>query len=215
VQWLERPRASVAELARTGWSDFRDLLLLLSANQAKILKIAAIMRRRKHALFGAHARNAYVAHEPRTTADIDLLVPDAAAAKRAGEAILAVVPGIRTRATPFGMVQVIDKRTSDKIADLVPADEPLTTAAIATARRRPVPALGALRVPPREIIIAMKLDSASDPRRRKLRAAQDAIDAMSVRDSGAIDEAALAVALSMVPARARRLYAKLKKSLLP
>ena len=62
----------------------------MNAGHKKILMIAALMRRRRHALFGGHARNAYVPHDPRTTQDIDLLVPDAAAAKRAGEAILAL-----------------------------------------------------------------------------------------------------------------------------
>lgn len=215
VQWLERPRASVAALARTGWSEFSSLLLRLNANQAKILKIAAIMRRRKHALIGAHARNAYVADDPRTTQDLDLLVPDAAAAERAGEAIVAAVPGVSTRATPAGMVQVVDRRTKAKIADLVPADEPITLAALATARRRRVPALGFMRVPPREVLAAMKLDSASDPRRHSLRAQQDAVDAQWVLATGKVDLAALDVALSMVPARARRLYARLRKSRLP
>ncbi len=211
MQWLERPRASVAALARTGWSEFSGLLYRLNANQAKVLRVAAIMRRRKHALFGAHARNAYVADDPRTTQDVDLLVPDAAAARRAGEAIAAAVPGVAARVTPSGIVQVVDRRTKARIADLVPADEPIAVAALATARRRRVPALGMLRVPPKEVIVAMKLDSASDPRRHPIRAQQDAVDAQWVLASGKIDRPALDVALSMVPARARRLYAKLAK----
>jgi hypothetical protein len=169
------------------------------------------MRRRRHALFGAHARNAYVAHDPRTTADIDFLVPDAGAAERAARAIVSAVQGLTTRATPFGMVQILDARTRSKIADLVPADEPITMAALGTARRRAVPALGALRVPPREVLIAMKLDSASDPRRSQPRALLDASDATFMLESDELDEAALSVALSMVPARARRLYARLKR----
>lgn len=197
--------------ARGGRGEFASLLLRLDVNQKKILRIAQIMRRRRHALFGAHARNAYVPAEPRTTADIDLLVPDAAAAKRASEAILASVPGLDARATPLGMVQLRDRK-GRKIADLVPADEPLTMAAMATARRRRVPALGFMRVPPREVVAAMKLDSASDPRRHRLRAQQDAVDAQWVLATGAVDRAALDAALSMLPSRARRLYAKLERS---
>lgn len=182
----------------------------MSPDQKKIIDIAAIMRRRRHALFGAHARNAWVPDEPRTTADIDFLVPDAASAKRAGEAILAAIPGLTTRAFSFGMVQVLTKK-GKKIADLVPTDEAITMAALGTARPKKVAALGSLRVPPREVLVAMKLDSASDARRDPIRAAQDEVDAMSMLRGG-VDERALEVALSMVPPRARKLYLKLRKS---
>jgi hypothetical protein len=184
----------------------------LNPRQAKVLAVASIMRRRKHALFGAHARNAYVPGEPRATQDIGFIVFDAAAAKRAGDAIARAVPGISRRATPFGIVQVIDRRTRAKIADLVPADEPITMAALATARPRRVPALGSLRVPPREVVAAMKLDAASDPRRHPLRAQQDAVDAQWVLSTGKVDRAALRAALALVPPRAARLYAKLRRS---
>ena len=87
-------------------------------------------------------------------------------------------------------------------------------AARATAKRRKVPALGSMRVPPREVLVAMKLDSATDPRRHAPRAQLDVSDAMFMLDvaPGIVDEAALDAALSMVPARARRLYKRLQKS---
>jgi hypothetical protein len=199
---------------RGDWGEFKTLLLRMSPDQEKILKIADIMRRRKHALFGAHARNAYVPDEPRTTADIDFLVPDPAAAKRAGEAILARIRGVTTRVLPFGMVQVLNSK-GRKIADLVPTDEAITMAALGTARPKKIAALGSLRVPPREVLVAMKLDSASDERRKPSRATLDVADAQAMLEAGAIDHAALEVALSMVPPRARKLYLKLKRSRVP
>jgi hypothetical protein len=201
-------------LGRGDAREFKALLLRMSPDQSKILKIADIMRRRKHALFGAHARNAWVPDEPRTTADVDFLVPDAAAAKRAGQAILEMIPGLKTRALSFGMVQILT-RAGKKIADLVPADAAITMAALGTARPRRIAALGTLRVPPREVLIAMKLDSASDERREQGRALIDASDAVLMSKVARLDERALDVALSMVPPRARKLYLKLKKSRLP
>lgn len=186
-----------------------------SSAQQKIIEIAALMRRRQHALFGAHARNAVVAHDPRMTGDIDLLVPDAAAARRAGEAIVERIPGLSTRATPFGLVQVIERRSGEKIADLLPALEPITMAAFSLALRCAVPGLGRMRVPPRELLIAMKLDSASDSRRESGRAFIDIGDAIFMLKAGGVDEADLKAALGFLPARARKLYARLKKGWRP
>jgi hypothetical protein len=207
VQWVQRPRGPA--VARD--PEFKGLLLALDPSQRYVLQIADVMRRRKHALFGAHARNAYVSDDPRTTKDVDFLVPDAAAAKRAADAILAAMPRLSRRDFSFGMVQILYGPKQIKIADLVPTDEPLTMAALAMASRKPVPGLGSLLVPPAEIIVALKMDSASDPRREPSRARQDIADASFVLSRTKMDVRALDAALACVPPRARRLYEKLKK----
>jgi hypothetical protein len=176
-----------------------------------IAEIAAMTRRRRHALFGALARNSHVPEETRATQDIDLLVPHAAAAKRLANAILKKLPQLGKRVLPFGMVQILNK-TGKKIADLVPADEPITMAAIAVARRRDVPGFGELRVAPAEILIAMKLESASDPRREPRKATRDIADAQDMLSRPNVDEVDVLAALEYVSPRARKLYRKLKKS---
>ena len=85
-------------------------------------------------------------------------------------------------------------------------------AAIATAKRKAVPGIATLRVPPAEILIAMKLDSASDPRRKPSRATQDLADAQSMLETSRTDERAILAELDLVSPRARKLYKKLKKS---
>jgi hypothetical protein len=96
-------------------------------------------------------------------------------------------------------------------ADLVPAADSLGVAALKAARRRRVPALGSLRVPPAAMLVALLVRSAlnsPDP----CKGTQRLADARFVLAGTKPRKPALEVAFSMVPPRARKLYQKLKKS---
>lgn len=174
-----------------------------------IKTLARLLRRRRHAVIGAHARNAYV-DPPRATVDLDVIVPRDKVESLI-DALLVEHPKVRIVATRGGAVVQVRTR-KDKVADLIVAEESqMTLAALVTASARPVPTLGRLKVPPIEVIAAMKCDSASDPQRERLRAGQDAVDAAFLLDRPH-DPAAVEAALALAPARAARLYRKILRT---
>jgi hypothetical protein len=121
----------------------------------------------KWTLVGAHAVNTYVG--PRATADIDLVI-EAKLLKRV----------LRALESEFGRLETTDVGASLRVIslslDLIRSDNhPLFRAALDRAENR-----GGVRVPPPELLVALKFLAAVSPWRRLADKKQDAADLINV-----------------------------------
>ncbi len=203
-----RPRKGSAlsrNLLGPGWyeREFTAMLVAVNPNQPTVVGLARRVAALPHALVGAHARNAYI-HEARATVDIDLVLPRWHAQRLVTHALRAY-PNLSRRDSRRGAV--ISLRAGVwRVADVIVAEEsPLAGAALATARPMQVPGLRRLRVPPIEVLVALKLDRAADPSRDIPRAAQDRADAAALMVQPH-DPAAVRAALRLTPRRVLRYY---------
>lgn len=150
-------------------------------------------------LVGAHAVNAYV--RPRATVDVDFVV-DARMLKR----ILAELEA------EFGALDTTDigaaLRVTNLSVDLIRSDNhPLFRAALDRGQQR-----GGPRVPPPELLVALKFLSAVSPWRKPGERKQDAADLINVYQSTGADfdrQAAMQYATTVYPGAERELAAML------
>lgn len=155
----------------------------------------------KWTLVGAHAVNTYV--RPRATIDIDLVV-DARLLKR----ILTELEA------EFGTLETTDigaaLRVTNLSVDLIRSDNhPLFRAALDHGRER-----GGPRVPPPELLVALKFLSAVSPWRKPGERQQDAADLINVYQATGADfdrEAALRYGTMVYPGAERELAAMLDR----
>ncbi len=194
-----------ASMARLDTS-FRTYLRAVSPEATWLQRIAALLRRHDHAVVGAHARNAYV--EPRATVDLDVLLPRDQAEVFA-EDVAKLLPGGETTKRPDFIVV---RRRKKKVLDIgFPANHPLFERAFADAKPRRVPAVGEVRVAPREALIAMKVLAATDPKRRPDKAKLDEGDALALLMFGRVDADYLHELAKRVSDPAQRKLAELEE----
>jgi hypothetical protein len=160
-------------------------------------RVVAVLERTgaRWTLVGAHAVNAYV--RPRATVDVDFVV-EARMLKR----VLAELE------TEFGALETTDigaaLRVTSLSVDLIRSDNhPLFHAALQEAAER-----SGTRVPPPELLVALKFLSAVSPWRRLGDRKQDAADLINVYQSAGADfdrDAALRYGSLVYPGAERQL----------
>lgn len=153
----------------------------------------------KWTLVGAHAVNAYV--RPRATVDVDFVVEGRMLKRILGE-LEVEFGGLET--TDIGAAL----RVTNLSVDLIRSDNhALFHAALERGEER-----GGARVPPPELLVALKFLSAVSPWRRLGDRKQDAADLINVYQSAGADfdrEAAIQYGTSVYPGAARELAAML------
>lgn len=150
-------------------------------------------------LVGAHAVNVYV--RPRATVDIDFVVD--------GRMLARILAGLEAE---FGELETTDigaaLRVTNLSVDLIRSDNhPLFRAALDRGEER-----GGPRVPPPELLVALKFLSAVNPWRKPGDRKQDAADLINVYQSAGADfdrEAAVQYGATVYPGAERELAAVL------